>query len=337
MSKQHSKRSVIIGLFILLALAILVAGVMLLGGQQKRFVKTVPINAIFDDVSGLKAGDNVWFSGVKIGTVQHIQFVGQSKVQVDMNVEEKSREFIRKDARCHIGSDGLIGNKVINITGGSQRAAPVENNDQLQTQIMAGSEQLLDTLQITNRKLLSITTKVEQIVAQVGQGKGTAGALLTDTVLSGQVHAIVTSLKATAVNANRLSGTLAGFSAKLNTPGTLAHALVTDTVVINNLRASARQLRKAATSTAVITDNARKLTDKLQSTDNALGSLLNDHVLNKRVQNTLRNVESSSTKLDEDLEAVQHNFLLRGFFRRKAKQTAQKKQNEPGDSVHSVN
>ncbi len=332
MSAKQTRRPIIVGIFIALGLAILVTGVLVLGGQQKRFVRTVQVLAIFNDVSGLKVGDNVWFSGVKIGTVRRIRFVSNAAVEVDLNIEEKSREFIRKDARCQIGSDGLIGNKVVTIIGGSQRMAAIEAGDRLQTQTAMGSEQLLDTLQITNRKLLSIMTQVQQIVGQVSRGQGAAGALLTDPALAGQMRATVASLETAATNANRMSGTLATFTDKLNTRGTLAHELVTDTTVFNNLRASARELRRASTSAVGITDNARRLTDKLNSTDNALGSLLNDPLVNRNVQRTLQNLESGSKKLDDDLEAAQHNILLRGFFRRREKEAA-KQQKQPGQAL----
>jgi phospholipid/cholesterol/gamma-HCH transport system substrate-binding protein len=338
MSAQPNKRAVIVGIFIALGLAILVAGVLTLGGQQKRFVRTVPIIAIFDNVSGLKVGDNVWFSGVRIGTVRRILFVANAQVEVDLRIEEKSQMYIRKDAHCEIGSDGLIGNRVVTIIGGSSRTAPVEAGDRLLTRTAPGTEQLLDTLQLSNRKLLTIMTGVERVVAQVQQGHGTAGALLTDPAMAAQVRAAVADLKTTTENTNRLTITLARFADRLNTRGTLAHELVSDTVVFHELRRSARELHRAAASVVTITDNARRLTDKLNTTDNAIGSLLNDPMLNRQVKTTLQHVESSSKKLDDDLEAVQQNILLRGFFRRRAKNAAtQKATTPPTDSARTTN
>lgn len=325
MSQETNKRSVVVGAFILLGVVILVAGVLFLGGQQKRFVKSVQVKAIFDDVSGLKAGDNVWFSGVKIGTVKRIHFYGSSQVEVDLNIEEKSQSYIRKDAGCQIGSDGLIGNKIVLIIGGTQRVAAVQEGDRLRTLAAFSSEQLLDTLQTTNRNLLKITTDVKSIVSQVKGGKGIAGAVLNDQALVGRFQSVVSNLQAAAINANRLSGTLSKFSAKLNTKGTLAHELVNDTAVFANLKESSRELKRAASSAVSVADNAKRASDKLNSTDNALGVLLNDPSVNKNLKNTVQNLESSSKKLDEDLEAAQHNFLLRGFFRRKAKDEAKQK------------
>ena len=84
--RGENKRSVIVGIFVFLGIAILVTGVLTLGGQQKKFVKTIHLKAVFDDIGGLQTGNNIWFSGVKIGTVRKINFYGDSQVEIEMNV-----------------------------------------------------------------------------------------------------------------------------------------------------------------------------------------------------------------------------------------------------------
>jgi phospholipid/cholesterol/gamma-HCH transport system substrate-binding protein len=79
MSTDSTKRNVTVGVFVLLGIIIFVAGIFVLGGQQKRFTKSIKIIAVFSDVGGLKAGNNVWFSGVKIGTVKRISFYGAAQ------------------------------------------------------------------------------------------------------------------------------------------------------------------------------------------------------------------------------------------------------------------
>src|SRR5437762_13593127 len=116
---MQSKRTVIVGIFIFLGVVILLAGVIVLGGQRKTFQKTITLNAVFNDVSGLQKGNNIWFSGVKIGTVKKLKIVSHSRVEVEMRLEQQSENFIYKDAKAKIGSDGLIGNRVIIIYGGT--------------------------------------------------------------------------------------------------------------------------------------------------------------------------------------------------------------------------
>src|SRR4051812_13805715 len=120
-----------VSIFITLAIAILVVCIFTLGGQQKKFVKSIQISAVFDDVSGLQPGNNVWFLGVKIGTIKQIDLTGNKQVRVTMSIEEKSEEFIRKNAKARIGSESFIGNRILEIYNGSAEFPPVEDNDQL--------------------------------------------------------------------------------------------------------------------------------------------------------------------------------------------------------------
>ncbi len=325
MKAADNKRSITVGIFVFLGIIILVAGILVLGGQQKRFVKSVRISAIFDDVSGLKVGNNVWFSGVKIGVVKQIKFYGQSQVEVGLNIDESAQAYIRKDAQATIGSDGLIGNKIVVIEGGSPRSAAIVEGDRLHSREALSSEQILDTLQITNRNLLKITNDVDGVISQIRTGKGIAGAILRDSALADRFKTTVSSLHDASVNASKMTGTLANFSSKLNNKGTLAHELVTDTTVFNNLKASSVELKRAAASATDVANNAKRASEKLNSTDNAIGILLNDQAVNTSLKKTIGNLETSSKKLDEDLEAAQHNFLLRGFFRKRDKEAAKQK------------
>src|SRR3954462_501696 len=115
MKSTKNSRAVIVGIFILLGIAILIITILTLGGQHKTFEKSVTIRAIFDDINGLQKGNNIWFSGVKIGTVKRISFFGSSQVAVDMSIEEASQQYIRKNAKARISSEGLIGNKIVVI------------------------------------------------------------------------------------------------------------------------------------------------------------------------------------------------------------------------------
>ncbi len=126
MKATSNRRAIIVGIFIFIGLGIFILAVLTLGNQQKTFQKSVTVKAVFDDVNGLQKGNNVWFSGVKIGTIKQVTLAGNEKVQVTINIEEKSKQFIRKDAKAKVSSDGLIGNKIIVIYGGTLQTAGIE-------------------------------------------------------------------------------------------------------------------------------------------------------------------------------------------------------------------
>jgi phospholipid/cholesterol/gamma-HCH transport system substrate-binding protein len=326
MSTSDNKRTVVVGIFVFLAIAILVTGIFVLGGQQKRFTKTIRVNAVFGNVAGLKVGDNVWFSGVKIGTVKRIDLYGNGKVQIAMNIEDESRKYIHKDAEARLGSESLIGSKLIEIHGGSPQSPPIENGDRLKVAQALSTEDIMATLQENNKNLVDITNNFKALSSNLVQGKGMAGALLTDTTLSDNFQTILASLQQASRNSVRVSRDLARLSDKFNTEGGLANELLTDTVVFTNLRQSVEQLQRTSTSAAEMTANLNETSSKLNDDNNAVGVLLNDQQFAGQLKSTMENLETSTEKLDENMEALQHNFLLRGYFRKKAKRDKEAKQ-----------
>ncbi len=332
MSTGENKRSVQVGIFVFLGLVIFIVGVLFLGGQQKRFIKSIEVSAVFDDVGGLKTGNNVWFSGVKVGTVKAVKFYGKSQVEVTMNIEKEAQEYIHKDAQAEISSEGFIGNKIVVIEGGTPQLASVDDGDIIRAKAVLGTDQIMETLQENNKNLLKITTDFKGLVSKIARGKGTIGAVLTDSILAEQFKATVNHLERASQNAERMSGSLASYSNRLNTKGSLAHELVTDTTVFASIKSSANQLKQMSQSANQLVDKASQATtnvvtatNKLNQNDNALGLLLNDQKTSADLRTTLKYLESSSRKLDQNMEALQHNFLTRPFFRRQEKAEAKAK------------
>jgi phospholipid/cholesterol/gamma-HCH transport system substrate-binding protein len=322
MATTDNKKAITVGIFLALGLVIFLLGVFTLGGQQKSFSKSIHISAIFDDVAGLKKGNNIWFSGVKVGTISSIHFTGPSKVDVIMRIDETSQVYIHRNAGVRISSDGLIGNKIIVIDGGSPQAPVVQDGDILQAEKLMSTDDIVKVLQQNNQNLLSITTDFKLLSHRMLQGKGTIGALLADSVMGEQLRSSMRNLQAATAGAAHLATQLDKFSNKLNTKGALADKLFTDTVTFSKIKSAAAQLQKAANNASTLTNNLNKASNKLNTTDNAIGILLNDPKGAEQVRTTLNNLQSSSVKLNEDLEAVQHNFLLKGFFKKKAKAKA---------------
>ncbi|WP_374949391.1 MlaD family protein [Mucilaginibacter sp.] len=327
MDASENRKSITVGIFVLLGVVVFVIGVLTLGGQNKSFVKSIHISSVFSDVSGLKKGNNVWFSGVKVGVIKSLRFTGNSQVDVIMSIEAASQQYIHRNAGVRISSDGLIGNKIIVIDGGSPQAPIVQDGDVLQSEKLLSTDDIMKTLQQNNQNLLAITTDFKTLGHQILAGKGTVGALLTDSTMAVQLRAAMRNLQATTQTASRMAAQLNQFSNKMNTKGGFADKLLTDTVAYARIQESVTKLREAANNATVLTENLNKASNKLNSTDNIMGVLLNDPKGAEKVQTTINNLQQSSVKLNDDLEAVQHNFLLRGFFkdREKAKKDSLKR------------
>jgi len=319
MAASENRKSITVGVFVLLGVVVFVIGILTLGGQQKSFVKSIHISSVFNDVSGLKKGNNVWFSGVKVGTIKNIHFTGTAQVDVVMSIDASTQQYIHRNAGVRISSDGLIGNKIIVIDGGSPQAPIVQDGDVLQSEKLLSTDDVLKTLQQNNQNLLAITTDFKSLSHQILAGKGTVGTLLADDKMAGQLRAAMSNLQAATQSASRMAVQLDHFSTKMNTKGGFADNLLTDTVTFNRIKGSVTRLKEAADNATILTDNLNKASNKLNTTDNALGVLLNDPKGATQVQSTLNNLQQSSSKLNDDLEAVQSSFLLKGFFKKKEK------------------
>lgn len=317
MNESPNKRAVIVGLFIFLGLAFLIVGILMVGNLHETFKKKMLLVSFFDNVNGLQKGDNVWFSGVKIGTVGAITIDGKTLVLVSLNVEKKAQDYIRKDAKAKISTDGLIGNKVIVIYGGTPKFNAVQEGDTLAVENSFSTENILNTLQKNNENLLAITTDFKAISKKLTTKEGTVGKLLNDNTLYNNVNAVTVSLNDASAKAKQLISSLNDFSSKLNNKGTLANELVTDTIVYSSLKKSVLQLHQMTETANLFVNNLKVAGDNPNTT---IGVLLHDEESGANLKKTIKNLESSSEKLDEDLEAVQHNFLLRGFFKKKNKE-----------------
>lgn len=316
MNDSPNKRAVMVGLFVLLGLVFLLGAILIVGNLRETFNRKMELVSLFDDVSGLQPGNNVWFSGVKVGTVSDMDFFGKSQVKVHLNVATKARQYIRKDAKVKISNDGLIGNKILVIYGGTEEFAEVQEGDTLEVEKTFTSEDVINTLQENNKNLLSITSDFKVISKKLANGEGTVGKLLSDTSMYANINAATASLKVASAKAQQLVGSLALFSSGLNKKGTLANELTTDTVIFKSVKASVLQLQQIADTASILVANLKEAGSNPNTT---IGVLLHDEEAGTYLKTSLKNLESSSKKLDEDLEAVQHNFLLRGYFKKKAK------------------
>lgn len=324
--EQQNKRSVIVGVFVFIALVIFVLGVMTLGGQKSLFNRGATINAVFTEVNGLQAGNNIWFAGVKVGTVQSVSFQPDGKVKVEMNIEKDYQSIIKKDTKAKVGADGFIGNKLIILYGGSPNAAVVEDGSSLAVEQAIGMDQMMATLQENNKNLLSITTNFKTLSEQMVNGKGTVGKLLNDDQLFNDLQQSIGTIKVATANAQQMVANVSAYTGKLSAKGSLANDLVTDTVIFSRLRSTVKEIdalsNRANAVMQSLNDASASINQKLNDNTSPVGVLLNDKQTAEEIKATIRNLQAGTQKLDENMEALQHNFLLRGFFKKKEKEKA---------------
>lgn len=318
MMESPMKRAVIVGIFVMLGTSFLIAGILLVGNIRETFTTKFELISLFDDVGGLKKGDNIWFSGVKIGTVNNLEFYGKSQVEVTIAIDVKSQKYIFKNAKVKLSSDGLIGNKILVIYGGTDDSGIVTDGDTLIVEKTLGTEEILATLQENNQNILAITTDIKELTHKIVAGDGSVGKLINDDFIYADIVSSVSSIKTTANDAQKMMKTLSEITSSLNKEGSIVNGLTTDTVMFQSIKSSVVELQR-------ITNTANKLIADLQAasvdTSASLGIILKDKNTGSSLKETIKNLENSSQKLDEDLKAIQDNFLLRRYFKKKEKES----------------
>jgi len=321
MSEQDNKKQIAVGAFIFIGLAILVIGIFTIGGQRKAFVKTFRLEAVFDDAQGLQAGNNVWLSGIKVGTVKKVAFDKGSGIEVILNVVNEARSHIHKDATARVSTDGLVGNKILIINGGTPSAALIDEGDSLRGQHQGGTDEMMATLQANNANLLEITGNLKTISQKLAAGQGTLGQLINDPTLGNDLKASINNLQVATAGSQRVIRNLQDYTASLRKPGSLADQLVTDTTVFANLKATVAKLNDAAGNASAFAQKMQSAGDginnSLSNTHTPIGLLLHDEETADNLQRTIKNLRVSSKELADDLEAIQHHWLLRGFFKKR--------------------
>lgn len=149
MAKTTSEK-IRLGIFVIFGTAFLVVAVYLIGNNQSMFNKTFTISSIFNNVNGLQLGNNVRFSGINVGVVKAIEMENDTTIRVRMSIEQKMQQHIKKDAIATIGSDGLVGNMLVNILPGKGSSEYLKDGDQIISYSRIGTADMLGTLNVTN-------------------------------------------------------------------------------------------------------------------------------------------------------------------------------------------
>jgi phospholipid/cholesterol/gamma-HCH transport system substrate-binding protein len=184
-----------LGIFVAIGLALFIFAVYTIGKNQRLFGTGFRLRTVFHDVSGLQVGNNVRFSGINIGVVREINIISDSLVSVEMLIDGQVKGFIKKDSKAVIGSEGLMGNKLINILPGSPMAESVKDNDKIRSDRAIDLENILSTFYHVIENVEIITDDLSTIIESVAQGRGVIGSLLMDTAAAGNLESAIKNIQ----------------------------------------------------------------------------------------------------------------------------------------------
>ncbi len=210
-----------LGMFVILGLTLFVVTIYFIGKSKNLFGSTFLLKSQFKNVSGLKIGNNVRFSGINIGTVKEIQFVSDSSVVVSIIVKTEVQKFIKKDALASIGSDGLMGDKVLTISPGISSNEIVKDNATIASTKSVEIEDLMKGLQKSVNNAGIITNELAIFTNKMNNNNGALSRLMTD-------EKFANSLTKTLSNLENSSNNFSTFTNKMNNKNGVLSKLVTD-------------------------------------------------------------------------------------------------------------
>ncbi|MFA6924815.1 MAG: MlaD family protein [Bacteroidales bacterium] len=195
MDTHTPKFKVRLGLFIAGGLVLFVIAIFLIGKQKNLFNPVFKLTTTFYNVSGLQVGNNIRFSGINVGTVDNIRIINDSTVMVDMLIKKNVRQFIKSDCEVAIGSEGLIGDRLLIITQGSYDAPLAKAGQQIASKEPVETDAIMASLLVTAGNAEIISQQLAEIMVKINKGNGMLGQLIQDSAFAENLNQTMVNLK----------------------------------------------------------------------------------------------------------------------------------------------
>lgn len=195
MNTHSTKFKVRLGLFVAAGFVLFGIAIFLIGRQKNMFNPVFSLSTTFYNVSGLQVGNNIRFSGINVGTVDNIKIINDSTVLVNMVVQKDVQKFIKTDGMVLIGSEGIIGDRVLVITQGSSETKSVKSGQFLSSVEPVETDAIMESLDITAQNTEIISGQLIEILYDINQGKGTLGMLIQDSTMAKSLNKTMGNLQ----------------------------------------------------------------------------------------------------------------------------------------------
>lgn len=310
--------SVRLGLFVLAGTLALVVGMYLLGSKRGLFSSTINVSAEFRQVGGLRPGHNVRYAGINVGTVDRLTIVNDSTVRVEMALRAEQAGHIHANAIVSIGSDGLMGNKLVNIEPGDGTSEPVADGGTLSTSVPLDTDAMLQTLDLTNENLAAITTDLRQLAERLNR-PGSVLDLFSDTMLAAQLRGSLHELNLAAQSASSATAEAHGLIADVRGGKGALGILVGDPVAEQQVKDLLHQLQQLSDSLSGAAGEVERFSTGLNDPQGLAHTLTRDTAIAGEVRRSIANLEQGTESLNENLKALQRNWFFRRYFKEKEK------------------
>ncbi len=316
--KKDLPNNIRLGLFVTIGTAVLIMALYYIGSKRDLFSKTILISSQFYNVNGLIAGNNVRYAGIDIGTVDKVVIENDSNVTVYMVIGKNNSRFIRKNSLASVGTDGLMGNKLVNINPGSGAAPIVEDGDMIESLKPVENDEMIRTLNETNDNLAAITGDLRKFTSKLNKNRGIL-KLIDDSASTENIRQALLSIRVAAENANRIIAELNHLAAGLNNGDGLAGVLLKDTVTARQLQSTISNLEKVSDSLNTVMKSLNEFAVSVNNPEGLVYTVTNDTALSDDVKSSVKNLEEGTILLNENLRAMRTHWLFKKYFKDEGK------------------
>jgi len=318
---EKASNKIKLGLFVLSGTVLLIVSLYLIGTKKNLFNKTFPVYVRFGNVNGLIAGNNVRFAGIAIGTVKEVIIANDSTVVVEMVIREDAMRYVRKQSLAEIGSDGLMGNKLVNISTPYADSPFVEPGDTIISVQAVSTDDMMRTLNSTNENVLVISSDLRQITRKINESTP-VWDLLSDSAALENIRRTLRNLETASTTAGRMTTEAEQIISDINEGKGLAGKILTNPSTASDFETILANLKASSDTAKLALHHMHQFMEDLNITPGPLGVLARDTTMANDMKTGFENLNKSTELLNTNLKAMQSNFLFRKYFKRQQKKTA---------------
>lgn len=313
---KQAANNIKLGLFVSLATVILIVSMYVIGSNKNLFSKTIPVYVTFNNVNGLIEGNNVRFAGIAIGTVKEVSIINDTTVVVKMVIREDAVKYIRKRSQADIGSDGLMGNKLINIATLDATSPYVNAGDTILSAEVIATDEMMRTLNTTNENVLVISNDLRKITRKIYDSQP-IWDLLSDSMAVENIRGTLRNLETASSKAGQLTAEAEQILVEVRSGEGLAGKLLSNDQTADDFATILANLKASSDTAKLALHHMHEFMEDLNITPGPLGVLARDTAMAQTMMKSFSNLESSTELLNENLKAMQSSFLFRKYFKKR--------------------
>jgi len=317
-------KNIKLGIFVIAGLLLLILLLYLIGVNRNLFGAHYELKVYFNQVNGLEVGNNVRFAGINAGTVDEVNMINDSTVEVIMLLNKKFKGLIRTNAEASISTDGLVGNKIINIVAQKGVAALAANGDLILSKKNTDTDEMIRTLSISNDNVKKISDTLLLLVSSV-KNSGNMRYFLDDASLQYDFSNTLQLMNAGMDHFQKSSRQLEKILSDIDAGKGDIGKLIKDTTLTVQLNQTIHAINDASDNLSTLIDTTEStiqlIQQRISDQNNSIGKLLNDTAMSNEIAEAVRHINLSAQHFNENMLALQQSIFLKRYFKKQKANT----------------